>query len=178
VPASLRAQQSNLQFGVDNVLGGYIILWDGNTDIYPEFIDPLEDFALKLGSPCINNGRSDTMTSMIPEFDLNGDPRITGDEIDMGAYEYQGPFSISERRIIKSSVVPNPSNGYFSIQMESDIALPAKLEVFSISGSILHEQQLNSIKDNIDLTNLSDGVYLLKVTGNGHTRMSKVIIRK
>jgi len=57
-----------------------------NTD--PFFIDPENDnYQLQLVSPCINTGNSDLEN--LPETDLAGNPRISGNSIDMGVYEFQ-----------------------------------------------------------------------------------------
>jgi hypothetical protein len=50
------------------------------------------DFTLIEGSPCINAGTPDTTGLMLPDFDLLMNPRIIHGIIDMGAYEYDGPF--------------------------------------------------------------------------------------
>ena len=54
----------------------------------PLFIDEgNSNYNLSSESPCINAGS--TSFDEIPETDLNGDSRISGDSIDIGAYEFQ-----------------------------------------------------------------------------------------
>ena len=70
----------------------------GNIDAYPKFIDAVgadniagtEDDNLRLqsGSPCIDAG-DQSYVQQPGETDLDGNPRIVGAVIDMGAYEYQ-----------------------------------------------------------------------------------------
>jgi parallel beta-helix repeat protein len=45
------------------------------------------DLRLQPGSPCINAGSNDTVTTLT---DANGNPRIIGGTVDIGAYEFQG----------------------------------------------------------------------------------------
>ena len=64
----------------------------GNITNAPNFIDLAGgNFHLQTNSPCINAG---TNSFIATGTDLDGNPRIVGIAVDMGAYEYQGPTSI------------------------------------------------------------------------------------
>ena len=70
------------------------INWDESTTLDE---DPLWQnsgefpYSLSPGSPCIDAGTLELPPGIeLPEFDLAGNPRIYGDTIDMGAYEWQG----------------------------------------------------------------------------------------
>lgn len=53
----------------------------------PQFVNPAAgDYRLQATSPCINAG---TNAYAIGEFDLDGNPRIVGSRVDIGAYEFQ-----------------------------------------------------------------------------------------
>jgi hypothetical protein len=49
------------------------------------------DFHLQSNAPCINSGNNTYVTSAA---DLDGNPRIVGGTVDIGAYEYQTPTSV------------------------------------------------------------------------------------
>jgi len=56
----------------------------------PLFVDSANgNYHLGEGSPCINTGYNDAPE--LPETDIDGQPRIMGGIVDMGAYEYTGP---------------------------------------------------------------------------------------
>ncbi len=71
-----------------------------NISLNPNFVNPSanigvsndaiqSDWSLMSCSPCINKGDSNLLDS-IPSVDLNNNPRIYNDTIDIGAIEYQG----------------------------------------------------------------------------------------
>jgi hypothetical protein len=64
----------------------------GNIINDPLCVNPASgDFHLQSNSPCINSGNNAFVTSTT---DLDGNPRIKGGTVDIGAYEYQTPTSV------------------------------------------------------------------------------------
>lgn len=58
----------------------------------PEFVNSsVGDFRLQSNSPCINSGNNAYVSGT---KDLDGNPRIVGGTVDIGAYEYQAPSSV------------------------------------------------------------------------------------
>jgi len=57
----------------------------GNINADPDFT-PM--YLLNASSPCINAGNPDTTGMNLSMFDLAGNPRISNDTVDMGAYEF------------------------------------------------------------------------------------------
>ncbi|MCS7227131.1 MAG: hypothetical protein NZ821_09095, partial [Gloeomargarita sp. SKYB31] len=59
----------------------------GNIQLNPNFVNSSAgNFRLQVGSPCINTGNNDA--PLLPLYDKDGNGRIVGVRVDMGAYEY------------------------------------------------------------------------------------------
>jgi len=74
---------------------------EGNIQSDPRFLDPIgadtirgtadDDLRLSMGSPCLDRGSNGAvLASMVA--DLDGKSRIANGRVDMGAYEFNGPF--------------------------------------------------------------------------------------
>jgi hypothetical protein len=60
---------------------------DGNLASNPEFVNPASgNYRLLPTSPCINSGNN---AFVLGATDLDGNPRISGGNVDLGAYEFQ-----------------------------------------------------------------------------------------
>ena len=123
---------------------------------------------MKSTSPCINAGITDTTGLSLPSVDLDGNARIYGGRIDLGAYEYgSSPTGIKPAVAGQNAAVvfPNPSlDGIFYI-----IANANKIEwtVYDLNG----KQLLTGNQPLVDLSAFGKGIYILK-TGN---RTAKLI---
>jgi hypothetical protein len=72
---------------------------EGNIDADPLWMGdafPSYPYMLSENSPAINAGTLDIPDFEFPEFDLAGNPRIYGDSVDMGAYEWNPNVGIEE----------------------------------------------------------------------------------
>ena len=68
-----------------DIQGGYS--GSGNIDFDPQFVDAANgDYHLQPGSPCIDSGTNDAPRGL-PATDIDGDPRVLCDVVDMGVDE-------------------------------------------------------------------------------------------
>jgi predicted outer membrane repeat protein len=98
-PASIILIYNDIEGGIENIsleFGGFIGLEVGNIDIDPCFADPCNgDYHLLLESPCVNSGDPNYVPEPY-ENDLDGNPRVRGGRIDMGAYEYPNTLPVAD----------------------------------------------------------------------------------
>jgi hypothetical protein len=74
-------------------------------------------------------------------------------------------------------VFPNPSTGVFTIAFQNSIEV-RKVQIFSIIGQELYvDLILNTTEKTIDVSHLSKGTYLLKVSGNNNTIEEFVVVK-
>lgn len=69
------------------------------------------------------------------------------------------------------SVYPNPSNGIYSI----DLASASNITIADCLGKVVYITKLNDGKHGINLSNLDNGLYILKAESNGVTKTLRLI---
>jgi hypothetical protein len=163
------------------------LVWaENNLDADPMFIGSENyPYAIDFDSPCIDAGTLNLPPGIeLPEYDLAGNPRIWGESVDIGAYEYGPWVGVKEDRSQKAEdrrqveISPNPfSYGtYISYTLLSSGKL--NISVYSISGMkvrTLENHQASKGDTGKFYWNGSDqqgndlpaGVYLIRMTIDG-----------
>ena len=83
-------------------------------------------------------------------------------------------LSVNDFDLSNLKIYPNPVNGNY-VTIQSPISGDKNIEVYDITGKRLINTILNS--DKLDISSVSAGVYLVKVTVQGQSKVSKLIIR-
>jgi hypothetical protein len=74
------------------------------------------------------------------------------------------------------SIFPNPTRGLLTIAMEiTNDDSPVKLELFSLAGESILQQQIRSSKTSVDLSAQPPGTYLLKISSATGGQTWKVV---
>jgi len=70
------------------------------------------------------------------------------------------------------TIYPNPSKGLFTIESESQIQ---NLDIFDLTGQLLFSKtKINTLKTNVDIEHLPDGVYIFQIRNEHSVNISKV----
>jgi hypothetical protein len=168
------------QVSYSNIQGG----WDGigNIDANPLFDSlGIHPYQLLNDSPCVNAGSPDTTALQIPVYDLGGNQRITGDRIDMGAYECLfTAIPGTSKNINRVSIYPNPVLSEVNVEIELEEAGQVQVYLYT------HHGQLQRVSDEgykpsgrhlvrMNVTDLPSGTYLIKVLAGNEVSMSKFV---
>jgi len=99
----------------------------GNIDADPLFVDPsVGDVHLTYNSPCRDAG--DSTIPGLPDTDFEGDPRISGSAVDMGADEFHTHLYYTDgylpERHIDIKVVGLPGTSAVTLALSSDVRDP------------------------------------------------------
>ncbi|MDO9576809.1 MAG: choice-of-anchor Q domain-containing protein, partial [Candidatus Cloacimonadales bacterium] len=199
-PLIMNIYNSLIEGGESNILNPSnwnTLNWlEGNLDEDPLWLGTGDyPYYLQSESPCINAGTLDLPAGIeLPEFDLAGNPRIYGNTIDMGAYEWQGVGVEDEEVTHLSSLTtqlsnyPNPFNPTTTIKLDLAESGQVELAVYNIKGQ--------KVKTLLDCTtvrgtyecvwngkddqgkSVSSGQYVVKLQQDGKETATKIMLLK
>jgi hypothetical protein len=169
------------------ITGGYLPGYSqGVMDADPLFVRPAphtgildsslrNDWRLQAGSPCLDAGNSLVPGNVLPATDLSGAPRVSGQEVDLGAYEHQvsetSDISISDFNI---QITPNPAHSYLVVRNRTDL-MTGKMYIIDITGNIVRETSLQT-GHIIDIEHLLPGIYICRILlADGSGTCQKII---
>jgi len=138
----------------------------------PMFANPTNDFTLSVGSPAIDSGNNNFIPSGITE-DLNFNPRIFNTTVDMGAYEFNNTLNVIDFDIIAEEIIvyPNPTSSILNIKSKQEVET---VTIYSILG----KEVLKAETKTIDVSNLAQGVYVMKIISKDKSETVKRFLKK
>ena len=94
--------------------------------------------------------------------------------LQMDSFVVEGTLGVNDVASLDMNLYPNPVSGSF-VTIQTPINGVKYVEVFDIIGNRLINTSL--ITDTLEISSLSTGMYLVKVTVEGQSKTSKLIIR-
>ena len=128
------------------------------------------DYTLTSVSPAKNSGDN---ASVIGTTDLLGNQRIFDTNVDMGAYEFGSTLLGSENftSLNDFTMYPNPATSILNISSREKII---SVEIYSIVG----KRVLVSQHTQVDVSHLTSGIYLVKITTNDNKVGTKKLVKQ
>lgn len=146
-------------------------------------VDPLfagnGDYQLQESSPAVDAGLGAGVTAA---FDLAGNDRVQGNQVDVGAYE--SPFTVSTKEVIVSnqdlSFYPNPATDFLNILLENNWTGDVQVDIVNILGQKVYTTQVTKSSDEyvdqIMISQLKNGTYQL-ILSNGEEMIVKTFTK-
>ena len=78
-------------------------------------------------------------------------------------------------------VSPNPNNGSFTLDLSSVKSQVSNIKIMNMVGGVVYQQKVAqnvAFNQNINLSNLSDGVYTILIQTNNGDIVKKMVIKK
>lgn len=129
-----------------------------------------QTMALASNSPAIDKG-SNCATKDQRGFERTG-------KCDLGAYEFEGKPAALETTFAANEIAvlyPNPLKMGDAIHASlSDSNLPCDVKIYNTLGNLVHNQKLENLGENIETANLSQGIYVVVMSGN--MQVKKVVL--
>ena len=94
--------------------------------------------------------------------------------LQMDSFVVEGTLGINDIDNLEMNIYPNPVNGNF-VTIQTPTNGVKYVEVFDITGKRLINTSLTA--DSLEVSSLSAGMYLIKVTVEGQSKTSKLIVR-
>ena len=77
------------------------------------------------------------------------------------------------------NVYPNPTNGTFTLTIKDADFLELSIQITSIDGKLIASDRTSNVSGDytsrFDLATHANGIYFLKVSGNGQTFVQKIV---
>jgi hypothetical protein len=140
-------------------------------------------FSLSENSPSIDGGNNQIPEHKLPDFDLAGNPRISNNLVDLGAFEFQSANIITPPTLTKNSlkIHYNPIVNNLSVNLMLPKDDDLTLTIYSAKGTLIASYRLGFrtagevILSIPNFQHSGPGLYIGSVTGGKTTLTTKFI---
>lgn len=128
----------------------------------------LKDYHLAPNSPAIN-----FVPFATSNVTLDKDNNLRTHPLDAGCYEYASSNKLVEKKDFNAKIYPNPGKGIFNISFDKNTEL--LLAVYDMNGRfIAAKTQIHYGLAEIDLTDHSNGIYILELRSDLYTFRARI----
>jgi hypothetical protein len=105
-----------------------------------------------------------------------GATEVLDNDIDENCDGVDGYLGLADLTNVQIGLVPNPSNGVFAVQFNTEVA-NATIQVTDMNGKVLFQQVMNGTSLEVSNLTLSTGAYLVHVTLENQKEILRLIIQ-
>jgi len=156
----------------------------GNLNSIPNFVSSVEmvntafdtgNFKLTSGSSGIDAGNDLFYSSIIDPnhvLDAANEARFMGSAIDIGAYEFIDVLGVKNSKNLDLKIYPNPTSEYVAIY---GLKNEGTFQIFNLNGKAITSISPISNGQEVSLSKLTTGVYLIKIATSDGNHSQKII---
>ncbi|MEQ8908951.1 MAG: T9SS type A sorting domain-containing protein, partial [Vicingaceae bacterium] len=87
--------------------------------------------------------------------------------VDTSACQFVQYIGLDELQVAKVSfeMYPNPTKHQVTLSFSQEVALGNRVQIFDVRGKLVREEILQSHKQELDVAELNEGVYLVRYMG-------------
>ena len=85
-----------------------------------------------------------------------------------------GTLSTSDNEILDMMIYPNPVDGNY-VTIVTPVQGTKEIQVFTVTGRKVMDTAING--NTLDVSSFNSGFYMLKVTVDGQSKVSKLVVR-
>jgi subtilisin-like proprotein convertase family protein len=91
----------------------------------------------------------------------------------------QLPLSTGDTTFSNLKIYPNPTSGFVNIDLgNQNLESNSIVKLFDIQGRIISTKEMKTAVDNINISNLSDGVYIITIENGSSKTTKKIVLAK
>jgi hypothetical protein len=92
-------------------------------------------------------------------------------------FEVLDPLSVTEFEMVNFALFPNPSIGLVYLTIDGTVTYPLNGSVLNVSGQVQRTFEINEAINEIDLSELNDGVYFVSLRSTRECRILKLTLK-
>lgn len=91
-----------------------------------------------------------------------------------GQFEFSDIRSIIYNELGTIAIYPNPTKDVVVVDLGNQMA---NIEIFDLTGRLIMNTNSNNTIQNIDFSNFENGIYVLRINGNGWQKVEKIVVQ-
>lgn len=87
------------------------------------------------------------------------------------------PVNISDVELVQATVFPNPTSGKLNFRLGEELNLLYELTICRLDGKLMMKHNFQTSEFTTDVSMLTSGEYIYRITGNGKKVYSGIFVK-